>query len=122
MMDFNSIPEMVKFICDKLDKQGEKCADESGNCLYRDGKGNKCAVGHIILDSEYSSALEGEAVDYLYIPYPAIPNAKDRDVLDTLKMLQRVHDNWVDGKFSERLKRIVTVHDPILSRIMYGEA
>lgn len=122
MMDFNSIPEMVKFICDKLDEQGKQCADDIGNCLYRDDKGNKCAVGHIILDSEYSPAIEGEAIDYLPIPRPVIPNAKDRDVRNTLKMLQKTHDNWVAGKFSETLKHRVTVCDPILLRIMYGEA
>lgn len=50
--------EVVEFICEKLDAQGAKSMDTMGLCNYRDGKGNKCAVGHIIPDDIYDYEMD----------------------------------------------------------------
>ena len=44
-------------------KQGFKCVDESGCCVYRDGKGNSCAIGSPIKDEHYTADIEATNIN-----------------------------------------------------------
>jgi hypothetical protein len=44
--------------------------DTTVKCLYRDGQGNKCGIGHLIPDVKYSSVMEGKPVSLLLEDFP----------------------------------------------------
>ena len=39
-------------------KQGFKCVDEGGFCVYRDDNGNSCAIGSLIKGEYYTADIE----------------------------------------------------------------
>ena len=39
-------------------KQGVKCVDEDGACVYRDSGGSSCAIGSLIKDEHYTPDIE----------------------------------------------------------------
>ena len=41
-------------------KQGFKCVDEDGSCVYRDSGGSSCAIGSQIKDKYYTPTIEGK--------------------------------------------------------------
>lgn len=63
-------------------------------CAYRDGKGRKCAAGHLIPDELYGREKEGMAFDMLCGAEPKIRDLFDSwDVIRFVQKLQRCHDN-----------------------------
>jgi len=84
------------------------------DCRYRDGYGNKCAIGHLFSDSLYNPKWEGGSID----PYLALDMRLVSDINDTrrfkfLKDLQRCHDDATEDDeenfaktFREKVKRL----------------
>ena len=67
----------------------------TGQCAYRGGAGRMCAVGCLIGDDEYTSVMEGLAVEELSPPGPRPVTLPDRLLphVSMLKALQYFHDN-----------------------------
>lgn len=47
--------EVSDELAEVLIKQGKRCMNNMGKCCYADGKGNHCAIGHLIDKSYYHS-------------------------------------------------------------------
>jgi hypothetical protein len=83
--------------------QGKPAIVASGGmCLYRTHDGNKCGIGHLIPDAEYSDKIEGLGIDGILsncLPIgptvKAIANAVGEDFLMDL---QGAHDNAAKEK------------------------
>lgn len=75
-----------------------RSADGSGHCMYRGPNGTKCAIGHLIEDSEYVKEMEGKSFYALIIRYgdsiKAMENLSDNEKY-LLYDLQTVHDCFV---------------------------
>ena len=84
---------------------------ESSHCAYRGPCGDKCIIGHIITDINYSPSLEGDGIDQDNI---AVQNAVTSSIegmdvllaseLSVLGSLQSMHDNNEGPDFSEEFK------------------
>jgi hypothetical protein len=89
-LDYSNDQQVFDYVVNKLREQGESCYDEEeGICKYRfDGK--KCAVGHLIKDSDYTDDFEGHIVtDAVVADYFTSKQAN----LELLRQLQFVHDD-----------------------------
>jgi hypothetical protein len=80
-----------------LMKQNERSQDPEitlGNgCMYRDPKGNKCAVGCLIPDEMYVPEMERKNVYRLTGAFPQVRDLfKGPRVLELLSQLQGIHD------------------------------
>jgi len=82
-MDAQSIFDTV---AKALIAQGGPSLDPLLGCSYRAENGFKCAVGHLLLDSEYSPAFEGKSVDRIDLPERLKP------FVTLLTELQQAHD------------------------------
>ncbi len=65
MTDMKTKQEIFDTVVTKLLEQGKACYSLDFDCVYRDGKGNKCAVGHLIRDDMYDADIEGLTVGCL---------------------------------------------------------
>jgi hypothetical protein len=99
--------ETLQSVFDKvathLLSQNEK-SEHDGECLYRDEKGNKCAVGCLIPDNLYSPEIEGAGVLDGHIAGILSKSIVGYDTVveDLLFHLQDLHDcadphEWKDG-------------------------
>jgi len=73
-------------------KQGRRSIDANGNCVYNDGNGCKCGIGHTMPDGTDVSGCNLSGVrKLLEVRYPAVAHLSDIDV-DALMELQGCHD------------------------------
>jgi hypothetical protein len=111
-----SAQEVFDKVLNHLRQQGKKSFSNpkvEGECAYKDCNGLKCGIGALILDEEYSSALEHYTVDQMLF-LPTTPQSlKDRLQSHCenwfLRDLQNIHDvypvaDW-EIKFEEVAKR-----------------
>src|SRR5579862_8760887 len=54
--------EIFDAVAKHLARQGHRCVNERGSCVYRGPLGDACAVGHLIPDEEYDSTIEDRTV------------------------------------------------------------
>lgn len=54
---------LVTRIRDGLDTQQSRALSDDGFCMYRDARGNKCAIGQIIPDELYTPDMETSSVE-----------------------------------------------------------
>jgi hypothetical protein len=99
--------KIVNFVSAKLKEQGCKSyspfSNEDNRCKYRHGE-LKCAIGHIILDEEYSETLETKP---MYSVYKLCPKSFEPFIVDGeasrdysfLSELQACHDDADDRNF-----------------------
>lgn len=73
-----------------LAKQGGPAVGKNGRCLYRGPDKRRCAVGHLIKDSEYQKAMEFNDVKSL-MNCGLLPNGLAEHV-PLLRALQSCHD------------------------------
>jgi len=67
-MKFNSEQELFDEVVRYAESMKEKSVNSYGNCAYRTDCGNKCLVGHLIEDKDYSPLMDdysGPPVDML---------------------------------------------------------
>jgi hypothetical protein len=76
--------------------------DDNGSCRLRSAEGRKCAIGSLVRDDVYDSALEGVGISYyrhahdgelLRALYASHVNAYDPNVIDLLIELEQIHDD-----------------------------
>ena len=65
----------------------------AGTCLYRSPNGRRCAIGHLLEDSEYMTKMEGKDVNVIFSLLPVRLQMLDES-LAFLKNLQDVHDKF----------------------------
>lgn len=77
-----------------LRKQGV-CATKRGttSCQYRTPEGNKCGVGMLIPDEDYTKKIEGSSVRRLPHNLLSKLGLVDEHTLSLAAQLQRAHDN-----------------------------
>lgn len=76
--------------CRAIIEQGRPSYDEAtGRCMYRSADGARCAIGHLIPDSEYQPSFEGDAAPRVALAVPSLAGL-DHEMLDEL---QTAHDN-----------------------------
>jgi hypothetical protein len=78
-------------VVNHLRKQGRKAMAEMpdyGGCMYRTPNGDKCAVGCLISNTDYSRTLEGKVSDFIY---DLVPSLQMHDC-GLLCSLQHAHD------------------------------
>lgn len=109
--------EIFDTVARHLLTQKEKCG-EGALCNYRRG-GLKCAVGVLIPDELYSSAIEGIPVDHFFLeedallPSPEVaavsawfkrtfPDGQNR----LIDELQVVHDSWKVEEWKDELAHV----------------
>jgi hypothetical protein len=104
-----SAQQVFNYALRHLMAMGRRCANERGDCLYRDGKGGACVVGAFIPDSLYSRAFEFKSVRTLY----AFANSPTLAAFivrhgPLLEKLQQVHDSihpsgwvWAMGRVAQ---------------------
>tara|TARA_R110002096_G_scaffold360699_2_gene553696 strand:+ start:441 stop:833 length:393 start_codon:yes stop_codon:yes gene_type:complete len=92
--------EMIQHVL----KQGFRCFGE-GHCLYRDGKGNSCAIGSQIKDEHYTPDIENTNLDEnagarkpLEVSIGASLNKRAADLFHNI---QNAHDNAYSGDFNQ---------------------
>lgn len=109
-----SVQEIADWISYCLLLQGKKAANELGRCHYR-GLGNtKCAGGHLISDENYTSRMEGWALERA-LQYGNDP-CPDLEKIGKLKFclirkLQYIHDNIAPANWAHSLSREYEVFD-----------
>lgn len=90
---FQTATELVTFVRDKLLAQKrQSLTPHNGMCACRGQDGDKCAIGHLIPDCNYSPKMEGHSVRYLVRffhlpPYFNLANA------ELLAAIQEIHDD-----------------------------
>jgi len=70
-------------------------------CMYRDDKGNRCAVGMWIPDSTYNESMEGVGVAKLIDTYPISVPTWFHEEKDLLEALQGAHDMSCKARFMQ---------------------
>lgn len=110
---------LFQFVITKLWQQGYRSIDKSGTCRYKMTKGNNtigCAVGVVMPDRIYSSALEKQSfwnlLKYIELyeeDHPELSEWAERfsePAKVLLGKLQHLHDNIImvnkNGKFNKR--------------------
>lgn len=109
-MKFNSKQELFDEVVRYAESMDRKAVDENGNCMYRTPCGNKCLVGHLIKDDEYTSEMDKNGL--------MVTNLVERGLLPEhlaphiclLQRLQDAHDNASRDNFKPdivyNLKRV----------------
>ena len=83
-------------VVDHLLTQGKQ--SKSSVCMYRSADGSKCAVGALILDSEYDPAMEFSVLDPIHCNHPTpIQEWAQRKYPHDLKLLHRLQKLHDDG-------------------------
>lgn len=103
--------EIFNTVATHLFTQGERAMYYWGviRCAYRNDSGQKCAVGCLIPDEVYNTAMEDMGVVNLVKTFGALPTFIASN-LCLLEMLQNVHDDataWATEKtLKKRLRRV----------------
>lgn len=85
-------------------------------CQYRTVAGLKCAIGCLILDEEYNSEMEGQAIAMLFIGFPdlakrlALPGLTPSEIVIFYGGLQFIHDRSDVPKWPEKLAEFAKDH------------
>lgn len=101
-----SLQEIFDETVQHLHWQGHPCVNVDGECVYRGGGAEKCAVGYWIPDSHYYAAMEGKSVQSF--PDNALPGVCYLQARELLSELQMAHDNfwWGPGKDQRLLGKL----------------
>ena len=83
-----TLQETFDEVCSKLIKQGKR-SFKGHQCMYRDGEGNKCAVGHLIPDDQYRATIEDYSLLHVITAIPALREHNYELLMD----LQADHDH-----------------------------
>lgn len=107
--------EVFDTVAKHLLTQGRRSmSDDAQICMYRGSDGLRCAVGALISDDHYSTAMEQKG------PTDAIVRRAiarslgvvdiDADTLDLLIDLQMLHDDTKPGGWEDELRDMAAVH------------
>jgi len=106
--------DLIDYVRNHLVAQGERCANEHGNCRYRFGT-KSCAVGCLIDDDLYSEEFEGGSVLRCEVTMAiqithriALSNTQ----LRVLRKLQYIHDEREPKHWSMYIAQYVSDLEP----------
>jgi len=88
--------DVLKEMITGLVKQGKPAMLPDGSCVYRTECGNKCAIGQIITDEEYSKELENQVITDSKVKIAvqrSIGFDLDCEEIEILSRIQKAHDN-----------------------------
>lgn len=87
-------------------------APDGTSCAYRGDKGRKCAIGCLIPDDLYTSAIEGLVLNELYSEFDPILQALGYTIADIpfLVELQQIHDMHSVASWADLLKEFANKH------------
>lgn len=106
-MKYNSQQEVFDAVVKHAEQMIEPSID-AGGCLYRSQNGNKCLVGALIRDSEYSPEMDGDrdtagaCVESLYVR-GILPEYLE-PFLELLKHCQYAHDRCASSYSKQEWK------------------
>jgi hypothetical protein len=86
--------DLINYVRNHLVAQGERCANERGNCLYKFGT-KSCAIGCLIDDDLYRPDFEGNSVMHCNVEMAVSVThriALSDEQLRVLRKLQYIHD------------------------------
>lgn len=98
-------------------KQFTKSVDpnRSGTCLYRDGIGNKCAVGVLIPDEMYNREMEWRSSSQLLECFPQLQSLFKEDefpiICDMLTFCQWIHDEFAPDQWYDQILKLAEKFD-----------
>jgi len=96
--------EVFNIVVQHMRKQNRKSLDANGNCVYRNDRGDKCALGILIPDALYSEGMEGQ-------PFNAFCNIKawecDMSLLDEL---QCIHDDFRVDEWESQFEAVAEAY------------
>lgn len=102
-MENKEFKNLVSQAIDKLEKQGERCVNEYGDCKYFNEKGQSCIVGHMmpedVEDIEVNSDLTVEALEWAQELF------SDKQI-GVLMDLQYEHDRTAFSRAINNMRRI----------------
>jgi hypothetical protein len=89
-----------------LASQGFQPSTSGDMCVYKDDRGFKCAIGHLIADAAYKPSLEGQVPENaLALSGYLVDGESPADNRHFLDMLQVAHDRSPDAStMKEKLK------------------
>lgn len=88
--------------------------DGEEQCRYRGEGGTKCAVGCLIADEAYSSAIEGKTAGTILVRDALRDSGvdmSDESTVDMLRALQEVHDDHTVSAWPESLREVALDYD-----------
>ena len=106
--------DLIDYVRNHLVAQGERCANERGNCRYRFGT-KSCAVGCLIDDDLYSEELEGGSVlrcEVMMAIQITHRIALSNSQLRVLRKLQFIHDEREPKHWSTIIAQYVSDLEP----------
>lgn len=89
--------EVFDAVVNHLRAQNKKCLNVAGHCVYRNGEGDKCAIGSMIPDEVYEIGMEQKMLSTLVYHWEGLKHLDPFS--DLLGDLRHVHDaekveNW----------------------------
>ena len=99
-----------------LIKQNARSTDSDGDCVYRDHRGQSCAIGCLIPEDRYDPGLEGmdlncdEEIQHVLTPVIGVNPKKRREKLDLLQALLMVHDECDVSQWETELATVKAAH------------
>lgn len=88
--------QIFEKVCDGLHSQGWRRSERETQCMYRGPEGRRCAVGWLIPDDIYKTAMEGSLAHLIEYSQSGTDTAHLASVLTEhrafLKRLQELHD------------------------------
>ena len=106
--------DLIDYVRNHLVAQGERCANEHGNCLYKCGT-KSCAIGCLIDDDLYRPDFEGNSVMHCNVAMAISVThriALSDDQLRVLRKLQFIHDEREPKHWSTHIAQYVSDLEP----------
>jgi hypothetical protein len=104
--------EVFDTIVNSLRAQGCKSSDGFDTCCYRGENNTKCAAGHLILDSEYGSWMEGMVIGGVTENKKCPSSLLERmsPHLSLIGQLQSVHDGFPVSDWEDRFEKVAQAY------------
>ena len=100
-MENKEFKNLVSQAIDKLEKQGGRCVNPYGDCMYFNEKGQSCIVGHMMPEDVKINTFEGDVKDLEWAQ-----ELFNHEQIDVLMDLQYEHDRAVFSEAIDNMRRI----------------
>lgn len=87
-------------------------------CRYRGPNGTMCAVGCLIPNDIYSTAMEGGIISHIIGHFDFPLWMRDEETLGFLMELQNIHDNFAVENWESQFQSIATNHGLTLPSVV----
>jgi len=97
--------EVFNIVVQHLRKQNRKSLNANGNCVYRNDRGDKCAIGILIPDASYTEGMEGQPFDRYFTEV----KSWECDV-SLLDELQCIHDDFPIEEWESQFEAVAEAY------------